>query len=137
MSPTDKRTTRAKAKANNICGRCLIAPAIIGRCCESCAKKQYESKQRSDKKLRLEVYTAYGNKCACPPCGESITKFLTLDHVNNDGYKHRKELHDNSRAIYVWAKENSYPPTLQILCSNCNLGKMRNLGICPHMEQIL
>ena len=40
-------------------------------------------------KTKLQIYSFYGNKCNC--CGETEIKFLSLDHINNDGAKHRKE----------------------------------------------
>jgi len=36
-------------------------------------------------KLKTMVYNHYGWLCNC--CGETTPKFLTIDHVNNDGYK--------------------------------------------------
>ncbi len=84
-------------------------------------------------KLRQSAIQAYGgNLCAC--CGETEPRFLTLDHINNDGAKHRKEIGDNGRGagIYKWLRDNGYPPGFQILCMNCNHGKAMNNGICPH-----
>ena len=90
--------------------------------------------------LRDEVIATYGGKCVC--CGETEPMFLTLDHVNNDGADHRRSLGakegngrgGNSRTL-AWAKKNGYPNTLQVLCMNCNLGKARNNGACPHHEK--
>jgi hypothetical protein len=60
-------------------------------------------------------------------------KFLTLDHVNNDGHEHRKVLkHRNPATLYRWIIENNFPPMFQVLCFNCNCGKNVNGGICPH-----
>lgn len=85
-----------------------------------------------------KVFTAYGGKCVC--CGETNPLFLTLDHINGDGAKHRKEIGNNgprganSDKTYRWAIKNNYPNTLQILCFNCNCGKQRNGGVlCPHI----
>lgn len=82
-------------------------------------------------KLRKEVHGAYGDKCQC--CGEQNTKFLTLDHINNDGASHRKTLTSNGGAALLrWAIKNNYPHSLQLLCYNCNCGRFRNDGVCPH-----
>lgn len=81
------------------------------------------------KRNKEQAYEAYGNQCAC--CGESEVLFLTLDHVDNDGGEHRKQIRSTDR-LYVWARKNGYPPNLQLLCWNCNLGKYRNGGACPH-----
>lgn len=88
--------------------------------------------------LRKEVYTAYGSICKC--CGETNMKFLTLDHVNNNGKQHRISLVGKNRGgmyeTLKWAKENGYPNCLQLACYNCNMGKARNKGVCPHKEQV-
>ena len=90
-------------------------------------KNLYE-KRKKDKRL---VYEHYGNKCVC--CGESEVLFLVIDHIENDGYKYRKKngknIHSN---IYSWLVSNDFPKGFQVLCSNCNIGKHRNKGVCPH-----
>lgn len=73
----------------------------------------------------------YGGKCMC--CGESTYEFLCIDHINNDGNKHRKEM--NSTKIHRWLKKNKYPEGFQVLCHNCNLAK-GFYGECPHSKQI-
>lgn len=81
---------------------------------------------------REKVFNFYGNKCAC--CGETERVFLTIDHKNNDGYTARKEkLHPrDSAGFYRWLVKHDFPAEFQILCMNCNFGKSRNNGICPH-----
>lgn len=76
------------------------------------------------RQLRLDVIAGYGGKCAC--CKESNNIFLTLDHVNNNGFAER------ANAAYRRAKRDNFPPDLQILCFNCNCGRARNKGVCPH-----
>jgi hypothetical protein len=98
--------------------------------------KNHERIRLRDKKYRdlckSKVLDYYGNKCAC--CGETISKFLTLDHINNDGAEHRRELKikGSSQSIYLWIIKHNYPDRFQILCFNCNIGKNLNGGICPH-----
>lgn len=79
------------------------------------------------KKNRLKVLNHYGAKCAC--CGETQMEFLAVDHKNNDGNKHRKEI--GYVNIYAWIIRNKYPTTFQILCHNCNLARSF-YGECPH-----
>ena len=95
-------------------------------------------------KLRLEAFTRYGGPiCVC--CGETNILFLTLDHTKNDGAVHRKAMRiiDGNRKMkgeagsgwtfYVWLRRNNYPPLdLRVLCYNCNCGRWRNGGVCPH-----
>lgn len=83
--------------------------------------------------LRADFINAYGGKCAC--CGESEPLFLDLDHIKNNGAEHRKEF-GNNQQIILWLKRNGWPrDEYQLLCCNCNQGKARNGGICPHKKK--
>jgi hypothetical protein len=87
---------------------------------------------------RIRVLTHYSGgvpKCAC--CGETILDFLTIDHINLDGAKHRREISSKSeraagQKTYVWLEKNGYPEGFQVLCYNCNCGSFKHKGICPH-----
>lgn len=59
------------------------------------------------KTLRAEVIAAYGGKCAC--CGEDEALFLELDHVQNNGAAHRREIGRGSHATYGWVKSKGFP----------------------------
>lgn len=97
------------------------------------ARKSYMRLQYTDHRNR--VFDHYGRQCAC--CGESEPLFLSVDHVNNDGHLQRrspgKTSHNN---IYGWLVRNGFPDGFQILCSNCNHGKHRNGGVCPHIQKV-
>lgn len=71
---------------------------------------------------------AYGGyKCAC--CGITEPTVMCLDHIENDGSKHRKDLGFLGGArMYKWARDNGYPPVFQVLCFNCNHAKRMNGG---------
>lgn len=95
-------------------------------------RKKYEreySKTYRDKMRRL-VMEHYGKKCVC--CGEDNIKFLSVDHINGGGAKHRIKIHGK---INFWLIKNNYPRGFQILCFNCNWGRYNNGGICPHKEK--
>lgn len=124
-------------KSKGLCQDCGTEPTTTFRC-EICRAKHKiknnefvaankEKLQARYEARRIEVLSHYGLNCIC--CGEGNTRFLTLDHVNNDGYLHRKGMRVN---ICRWAKVNNYPDTLQTMCFNCNLGKAHNGGVCPH-----
>ena len=86
-------------------------------------------------KVREAVFKAYGGaKCAC--CGETERKFLTLDHINNDGAKDRIKIAGKRTAsgwtTYVYLYRRKFPAGYQVLCMNCNFGKRMNNGVCPH-----
>lgn len=81
-------------------------------------------------KLRKRVFEHYGAKCTC--CGESTFEFLSIDHTNNDGAKHRKVI---GNSIYRWLIKHNFPKEgFQILCFNCNMAK-EFFGICPHKKE--
>lgn len=80
--------------------------------------------------LRLAALQAYGNECAC--CGEKIERFLQIDHIGGGGKQHRDAMGSGNAAFYRWLEANNYPPTLQVLCGNCNTGSHINGGTCPH-----
>ena|SRR5688572_18963266 len=82
--------------------------------------------------LRAEMLTAYGGACSC--CGERQPLFLDLDHVNNDGAEHRREVGNNTQ-VMLQLKAQGWPKVrVQLLCCNCNQGKARNGGVCPHVK---
>lgn len=93
-------------------------------------------RRESGVRRKLRVMTAYGGaKCKC--CGEDCLSMLTIDHVNNDGAKHRNHVTGNrgrevSVEMYCWIENHNYPPGFQVLCYNCNISKHRNKGVCGH-----
>ena len=80
------------------------------------------------KQLRYLVLNHYGAVCAC--CRETISEFLTVDHINGGGVQHRKKVGAGSN-FYSWIVRNNFPQDLQILCMNCNHSKGVR-GYCPH-----
>ena len=86
------------------------------------------------KSIKEQVFKQYGELCAC--CGENNKSFLTLDHINNNGAAHRRELgggrSTSTDKTWRWLVNNEFPEGFQILCYNCNCGKRDNGGVCPH-----
>lgn len=141
-SLTNSNQARAKRKQNGICVECGKVPALAGYVvCIQCRDLQRERSQNNRTKrllggkewrdrLTKEVLAAYGNKCKC--CGESEPLFLEIDHIHGNGTQHRKTVRGGV-AFYRWLQKNNYPQDdFQILCRNCNYGRYRNGGICPH-----
>lgn len=89
--------------------------------------------------LRYELINKYSNglmKCMCPGCDIKEYKFLSIDHIDGGGNKHRKggNIGKGFVNVYSWLKRNNYPPGFQVLCHNCNLAK-GFYGQCPHLEK--
>jgi hypothetical protein len=82
-------------------------------------------------KDKIDAMNHYGGtQCAC--CGESNIKFLTLDHKKNDAKSYPLAARTNP---YAWLRQRGYPDiALRVLCYNCNCGRDKNGGICPHLE---
>lgn len=88
-------------------------------------------------KLKFETMQAYGGHCNC--CGETQVEFLSLDHINNDGGRRRREGLDRvGKNFYFDLKKAGFPKRddLQVLCYNCNFSK-RYTGRCPHESHAL
>jgi len=84
--------------------------------------------------LRAEVIAALGSCCRC--CGESEPIFLELDHIRNDGASHRREIGRGAYTTYTHVKAAGFPQDrFQLLCANCNQGRQRNGGVCPHQRK--
>lgn len=104
-------------------------------------KRQYQnqihtnrSRANKNRKINrlsaLETYSKGKFVCAC--CGCNDYDCLTIDHIYNDGAKHRKEI--GASNLYSWLKVNNYPEGFQVLCYNCNMVK-GHYGYCRvHQE---
>jgi hypothetical protein len=78
--------------------------------------------------LKTEVLTHYGNgrlKCVVRGCKVQDLDMLTLDHVKNDGGKHRESLGRKAggASVYVDLKRRGFPEGHQTLCANHQLKK--------------
>ena len=89
-------------------------------------REEYREREKQRyAKLRQEILEVYGFQCAC--CGETERLFLELDHIENNGKGVA------GKALYTQVKLEGFPKDkYQLLCANCNQGKKRNKGICPH-----
>ena len=104
------------------------------RLAELKARNARKAQLRRDK-LRMIVFAAYGGyRCSC--CGETEPTFLSIDHVHNDGYARGKAGEPRSgEPLYRMLINRNFPSDFQILCMNCNHGKSRNGGVCPHQKE--
>jgi len=116
----------------------------IGTRCKKCVRQDTKSRRkidpqrfsetnlRSRQKLRYEALTHYSGdppQCAC--CGETEMAFLTIDHADGSGNKHRKALHAARTSLYPWLRKHGFPDGFQVLCMNCNWAT-RYGKPCPH-----
>jgi hypothetical protein len=91
-----------------------------------------ESDRRYHWNLRVSAIEAYGGKCE--HCGITNVQYLTIDHIDDNGGEHRKELFGSSRqgghTFYSWLKKNGYPPGYRVLCWNHNASRQNHPEIC-------
>ena len=96
-----------------------------------CNCEKIKEQKRADRKSNREIVLKhYGSKCSC--CGEDMQEFLSIDHINNDGNKHRKVV--PASTLYRWLIKNNFPKEFQLLCHNCNWAK-HLYGECPHNNE--
>jgi len=128
--------TSFPAEYQTLCYNCNCGRFVNGGQCphngELIAKRSTTQQYR--RSIKNEVLVEYGGKCVC--CGEQNILFLTIDHEQGGGRKHRKEISKNggSSPFYKWLKDNNFPEGFSTMCFNCNCGRNYNKGICPHLE---
>lgn len=99
--------------------------------CKECYNKATREKWQE---YRQSILDYYGRECVC--CGEDEEVFLTLDHINNDGYldKNPNGSKKSGKELYLLVHKQGFPDKYQILCHNCNFGK-KIKGVCPHKQK--
>lgn len=103
--------------------------------CNCSKNRTYEHKgYLFRKRFIIFIYTRGSLKCMC--CGQDKFECLTVDHINSNGGIERKSNKlGGSCQAYYWLVENHFPKGIQILCYNCNSGRARCGGICPHKKE--
>lgn len=99
-------------------------------------EKVKEISRKAIWKLKLSTIKAYSKDMSCSCCGEKEIRFLTIDHIKNNGASERRKIFGKERCgsgspFYRWLKRNFYPKDYQVLCYNCNCAK-GFYGECPH-----
>lgn len=120
-----QRKRREENLRNNTCIYCKNKTISGSRSCQVCKIKQEEAR-RKNKDLVFAQYGGY--RCVC--CGETEPMFLTIDHIDGGGNEHRRN--SNRADIHPWLIKHNFPAGFQVLCYNCNCGRYRNGGVCPH-----
>lgn len=126
-----QKTARDTNMNNNLCTQCGgDLGSLTGKRCQTCIDKRNEwyqgsTTQDKDKNRRdghrIATIEHYGGKCS--ECGESRPLRLAIDHMNNDGNTHRKEINKYGSGFFKWLVDNDFPEGFQVLCHNCNIEK--------------
>lgn len=105
-----------------LCTGCGKSQPVEGKKqCRGCRDKNNSAARQ----MKINALNHYGDRCQL--CGERQIEFLSIDHVDNNGSKHRKELgiKIEGKTFYGWLKKQGYPVGFQVLCHNCNLAKAK------------
>lgn len=105
---------------------------------ERVRKGNSEAVKRHFGRIKHAVFLHYSKTdpphCMCNGClwhtencvAENLI-VLSIDHINGDGGKHRKELNiHGGKEFYKWLVKNNYPEGYQVLCMNCQWSKKSN-----------
>lgn len=113
------------------CGKNQVKGTL--KFCVSCRDRNNKRKRQQSKELKLIVFDNYnGRACAC--CGEDIIDLLTIDHLNNNGAQHRRQIKASGSGFYRWLRKNDYHKGYNVVCFSCNSGRWLNGGVCPHKD---
>ena len=89
-----------------------------------------EKNRRQRESCKLDVLAHYGKRgklCCCwKSCKVNDVDMLTLDHIKDDGQRHRNSSGTrrlSSDALYRWTRSNGFPKLFQTLCSNHQMKK--------------
>lgn len=118
-------------RAKGLCGSCG-SPSPESARCDRCKEREYKAAQKPSRKHKAYLchnkwlkakrdilFQHYGAKCVW--CGCTVREFLTFDHVNDDGAEHRRNM--TGTAYYTSIIKAGFPPSIQVLCFNCNCSK--------------
>ncbi len=122
MVPADQMTYRKRG---------TWKPALYP--CKRCQRAKWNRRKRAEK---TALIANYGGACVC--CGESRMEFMSIDHINGGGKKHRLETGGGcSGHFYRWLRRQGYPKDgYRLLCHNCNQARGA-YGYCPHEKEKL
>jgi hypothetical protein len=91
--------------------------------CKTCVK--VEERAILKRKILLKYSQENFVECCGEGCSVSDPDMLSIDHVNNDGYKERKITGGGSK-MYYWLLKHDFPSGYQTLCFNHQWKKRMN-----------
>jgi hypothetical protein len=114
-----------------VCLRCARKRDNQYGTCSVCRVALKHATRRRNREVRQELLARLGNACRC--CGERTPEFMTLDHVQNDGYLERMTVSPSTMYLRI-LKSAVVDRRYQLLCWNCNMAKAK-YGLCPHQAR--
>lgn len=93
-----------------------------------CKERHLAQSKEYHENNRLLVLSHYSKtetpSCCWNGCDINDTDMLQLDHIDNNGSDHRKQLKTN-KSIWRWVINSGFPEGFQVLCANHNMKKER------------
>ncbi len=93
--------------------------------------------RKRDRPVKIRALQALsGSRILCINCACREWDALHLDHINDDGYRHRRKTGLQGMRLYRWVVKNPVKAKriFQVLCANCNQLK-QSLGYLPQFER--
>lgn len=97
-----------------LCMSCQCVKRFENNECNRSIKQSSQNKYYHN--LRMDILSHYSQNMSCAKCGNTHLAALSIDHMDGDGAKHRKEV---GNCVYHWLKNNDYPVGFQVLCMTC------------------
>ena len=123
-----------------ICSKCGILKDICefpirsdlpGRRLGFCKSCRNEYRRTAYRIVRTQLISLYGGKCVC--CGISQEQFLTIDHIQGAGGKHRKSAGGALSMYLSILREGHNLEKYRVLCWNCNMA-LAHFSFCHTTE---
>lgn len=107
---------------SHTCAGCKRASDLMRKKTAGAARNREKSRAYNER-LKDQVFSHYGKSCSL--CGFSNMDALTIDHIDQNGAEHRRELKGSRQGggmmTYRWLVKNSFPGGFRTLCQNCNV----------------
>jgi hypothetical protein len=114
-----------RLKADGICVQCGKKETVKGAPSRQLCRSCYEAVRVSRRKLRDEVFAAYGGPI-CVGCNET-DDILQIDHIDGNGGEHRRAIGGPAK-FYQWLRDNGFPKGFRVLCPSCNIRALRKIS---------
>jgi hypothetical protein len=87
---------------------------------EANSQKRKERNRKKNEEIRLMCLNHYSNgTMKCAECDVNDIDMLLLDHINDDGAEHRRNI-GGTGSLYAALMRLGFPHGIQVLCANHN-----------------
>ena len=124
---------RIRKNRNAATWRCFTSPIAIKSWRQQNPDKVRAQRVRYLNRYREKILDILGRECV--HCGYSDVRALQVDHVDGDGYLHRKGRGYSQHKLHKDVAAN--PARFQTLCANCNWIKRTECGEHKNRKPVL